>query len=48
MHQVSACQEIVDRVLAPRGHERLDPQRTGMLVIVDPAVLLAKPGRPPS
>ena len=52
MHQVGVRQEIVDRVLARRGRyywfDRLDPQRTALLVIVNLAVVQAKIGRPPS
>jgi ureidoacrylate peracid hydrolase len=52
MHQVGVRQKIVDRVLARRGcyhwFDRLDPQRTALLVIVNLSVVQAKIGRPPS
>jgi hypothetical protein len=52
MHQVGVRQEIVDRVLARRSgfhwFDRLDPQRTALLVIANLAVVQAKIGRPPS
>jgi ureidoacrylate peracid hydrolase len=49
MHKISVRQEIVDRVLARRGHyhlfDALDPRRTALLII-DMQKLFCEPGSP--